>query len=1276
MNMAQKWRTVRIFISSTFKDMQGERDHLVRFVFPRLREQLLVKRIHLVDVDLRWGITREEDASEVCREIITECRPRFLCMLGGRYGTIPEGRNLSITAEEVHFGVLDADRENIYGLFYFRHGAVTEKMNVSHPGLIREPRHSEKSDKLARLKRRIRKAKCKPFLYRPRWNANEEQLLDLKAFGDRVVQDILATIDDEFGTQPPAQLDEFAEENAAMEAFVQERSERFVLGSRKAVLDELLAHTGATGGNGYICLTGAPGSGKSALLGHLSQHSILNDQSSVLLIRHFVGASPGSTDVRRTLRRLCHELKAGCPDITADISDDPEKLRVAFPDFLRQACVQKRVVILLDAVNQFDTSSYFGGLNWLSENLPTNARIILSAIDSSALEELRRRPCKPCEIELKPLTSDDGEAIIGQFLKRYRKKFEPDQRTALLAKTDAGTPLYLLAALEELRTLGTYEEITRRISELPSTTHELFVWILKRLEDDDGFRDAAGQKVGHDLVSRFATLLGASRHGLSQRELADLLDAGDPQGNIAALLHLLRPYLMRRGELLDFYHGQFREAVEGAWLKTDVQRQAAHAQLANVLQSTSLKRQVSELTFHLRGAGNRDGLKETLCRLDLVDWALDESYKYKWLGYWRWLEGHADPAICYARSLDRLRHEEGESAGLAAMMSKVANLLSEMGRAAPAFDLAERALSISKTVNGESHPATAHLVGQLARGALDLGKYHQAKSYYEQLIEIDARMPMTYREQQAAHISAYGVVLQRLDEYDQALKTYSRALEICEMAVGADHPSIAPHLHNMAGALREMGRLDEAEHAYNRALRILEKRMPGTPTHAAFLSNLAMLYQAQARYSMAMPLLERALEIDTRLLGHDHPAVARRLTHIGACCANQGEYVEARRYYEEALRICQGQDNNQAEGATVMVNLGLVLVKLGQYKEAEALLKTALTIDERVFGKEHTEVAGDLNALACLYDATGRPDQAFAGYQRARQILQTAHPESIELAKTLHNLGRLYASRHDHDQARRLYQDSLRIKQGLLDPHHPSVVATQVALESLDACERGEPASLAFLERAVQLLKAARDPASTELTEAMAALGITYYKRGRLADAEQILREALDIDRNGLPSQRHAVARDLASLAVVYDSVGREDDSIFCREEASQILQEIAPQSFELAGLLVSLGHAYARRGDDTSAITVWERAAAIQELLRSRSDSSSRDAESSRLATTLANIATLHCERGRTTEATRYATRARTVLEDCPESDRRLTEQLVAILADCRENIDEGDST
>jgi telomerase protein component 1 len=91
--VAGGWKKIRIFISSTFRDMHAERDRLVRFVFPELRERCRQIRVHVLDVDLRWGIT-EEDATagkalDICLDEIDTCRPYFLGLLGFRYGYIP-----------------------------------------------------------------------------------------------------------------------------------------------------------------------------------------------------------------------------------------------------------------------------------------------------------------------------------------------------------------------------------------------------------------------------------------------------------------------------------------------------------------------------------------------------------------------------------------------------------------------------------------------------------------------------------------------------------------------------------------------------------------------------------------------------------------------------------------------------------------------------------------------------------------------------------------------------------------------------------------------------------------------------------------------------------------------------------------------------------------------------------------------------------------------------------------------------------------------------------
>jgi len=637
--MTISWLIVRVFISSTFRDMQAERDHLVRFVFPRLREQLLPLRIHLVDVDLRWGVTSEQNALEVCREIVDECRPRFLCILGGRYGWLPPGKDHSITSDEIHYGVLNRTMEDRgFAYFYFRNVAATAAMVETTQGEFREPQDSENEIKLAELKQAIIDASFDPFIYPAKWDSESRRLIDLKEFGDRVFSDLLASIrndpvlQDRFLKDTFSYSDEFDEENIAMETFVEERCEHFVLGSREKVMNELLAHTVASGDNNYLCLTGVPGSGKSALLAYLYRHLSLNHQQSTILLCHFVGVSPGSTDVRRTLRRLCHELKITCSDITSDVPDEIEKLNVAFPNFLHQACAKKRVVIILDAVNQFDLMSHSFRLHWLPKDLPENARIIISSLEGPVLRELRRRFRKLPEIDLKPLSKTDGESIIDQFLGRYRKQFEPNQRFALLTKTDAGTPLYLLAALEELRTLGTYEEITRRICELPCTIHELFGWIFERLENDDVFRDAEGRKLGLEFVSRFALLLGASRHGLSQQELTDLLEpkivnsvtslGPESQGNLAALLHLLRPYLMHRGELIDFYHIQLKEVVGKRYLSDELVRLKAHNTIADYFEIRWREpnhRALDELPYQRTEAKDWEGAERILCDLEFIE---------------------------------------------------------------------------------------------------------------------------------------------------------------------------------------------------------------------------------------------------------------------------------------------------------------------------------------------------------------------------------------------------------------------------------------------------------------------------------------------------------------------------------------------------------------------------------------------------------------------------------------------------------------------------------
>ena len=82
-------REVRVFISSTFRDLQEEREELVKRVFPRLRRLCEDRGVAWREVDLRWGVTEERaergEVLPVCLTEIDRCRPYFIGILAERY---------------------------------------------------------------------------------------------------------------------------------------------------------------------------------------------------------------------------------------------------------------------------------------------------------------------------------------------------------------------------------------------------------------------------------------------------------------------------------------------------------------------------------------------------------------------------------------------------------------------------------------------------------------------------------------------------------------------------------------------------------------------------------------------------------------------------------------------------------------------------------------------------------------------------------------------------------------------------------------------------------------------------------------------------------------------------------------------------------------------------------------------------------------------------------------------------------------------------------------
>ena len=83
-------RRIRVFVSSTFRDMVEERNELMTQTWPELRRFCRERLVELIEVDLRWGIAEEQstrkETLKLCLDEIRSCRPFFIVLLGERYG--------------------------------------------------------------------------------------------------------------------------------------------------------------------------------------------------------------------------------------------------------------------------------------------------------------------------------------------------------------------------------------------------------------------------------------------------------------------------------------------------------------------------------------------------------------------------------------------------------------------------------------------------------------------------------------------------------------------------------------------------------------------------------------------------------------------------------------------------------------------------------------------------------------------------------------------------------------------------------------------------------------------------------------------------------------------------------------------------------------------------------------------------------------------------------------------------------------------------------------
>ena len=468
---------MRVFLSSTFVDMQKERDYLVKKIFPSIKAECRRRGVDFVALDLRWGISEETARSgkvvEICMDEIVRSRPFFIGLLGGRYGWIPQegddaitekllarypwvqdsvSKGLSITEMEMQFGVL-ANPELINAFFF-------QKDEIAIPRKFRDKRGTEASEKLARLKSAVRQAadegRCTLGSYS-----------SLKALGRQVHDALMEKIDELY---PEESNSRFARYSRNQHDFLQRRRHIYV---RYEAAMEL---------KGKVLVHGEGGMGKSSFI---ANHAADGLKEGCRLVYTVVNSDVNSAEMCR--RMLIYELSCQIPGMDASVLDQPLEQSVDLAEIFDKAGFAGQVRWVIDGIDKL-ALPHERAATWI-DSLPSQvSEVVMTA---SSVDEISSVVSQSfLKIEVKPLSAGEIMEITKKYLEGFAKALSGIQESHISNSVLLKNPETLMVFLEELLQFGVHEKLGEFVEGYLSArdVEEFYVRVLERLDKDFGFK--------------------------------------------------------------------------------------------------------------------------------------------------------------------------------------------------------------------------------------------------------------------------------------------------------------------------------------------------------------------------------------------------------------------------------------------------------------------------------------------------------------------------------------------------------------------------------------------------------------------------------------------------------------------------------------------------------------------------------------------------------------------------------------------------------------------
>jgi tetratricopeptide (TPR) repeat protein len=310
----------------------------------------------------------------------------------------------------------------------------------------------------------------------------------------------------------------------------------------------------------------------------------------------------------------------------------------------------------------------------------------------------------------------------------------------------------------------------------------------------------------------------------------------------------------------------------------------------------------------------------------------------------------------------------------------------------------------------------------------------------------------------------------------------------------------------------DLGLYPEAQQQLERALD-LQRRVRGEehPDTLVTMNNLAQLYQDQGQYARAESLLTKALEAQRRVRGEEHRDTLQSMYYLAQLYQQHGKYARVEPLLTRALEIQRRVLGEEHRDTMVSLNNLAQLDELqGKYAQAEPLYIKLLDTNRRVRGEEHPDTLVTMNNLAKICFDQGQYARAESLLTKflevAPRVLGEEHPYTTN---SMNGLGILYRNQGRYTEAESLFTRALETHRRVLGEEHPNTLS---GMENLAVLYRNqgkyaqaEPLFIKVLETESRVL----GPAHSTTLRHTNDLALLYVDTGQYAQAERLLREAL-----------------------------------------------------------------------------------------------------------------------------------------------------------------------